>query len=1022
MKRLLPFLISAILTTLPARAQILTIIPENPGVDSTIVMVYDATQGNGELAGHTGDVYMHTGLITIESTHPGDWKYVVTNWCENTPETKMTSLGNDLYQAEFNIRSFYGVPEPEIVLQLAFVFRSEDCSLVGRDENNGDIFHPLAYDFSTATYESHTFSNDSLIVHCSDGAITITPYNANILNIFSAPHGVENLPSHSVVAEKEVVGFDFSAEGPLLKFSTDSLGLVIDTTDLSFRFVYQNDTILHFQKIYDFGERGLLISGLKEGERIYGTGSRAIEQDRRGRTLAINNQAHYGYSLGAENLNITLPVLNSSKHYTLFYDNHSLATLDIGAMDEDHLAYRFSGGQADVFVIAGSDHGELNRHYSFLTGHQPLPPLWALGYIQSKFGYETQAEAYDIVNQLIGADFPLDALVLDLYWFGNPGTMGNLDWDYSRFPDPENMMSDFASLGVKTILITEPYFTQGSSNFAYLDGQGYLAKNTSGESYVLNGFWAGNAGLLDLFHPEVPQWFNQFYTNLTNQGVAGWWTDLGEPEAHPSDMFHHGGLTASEVHNIYGLEWERLVFENWGNEFPERRLFNLTRSGFAGMQRYATFPWSGDIQRSFEGLQAQVPIMLSLGLNGIPYMHSDVGGFTGGGNNDELFVRWVQMGVFAPVFRIHGTGIETAPIAFGANARSIAKKYIKLRYELLPYNYTLAYEASSAGKPLARPMDFYEMNQANAQNLNDQYFWGDAFIVAPVMQQGQNQRNVYLPEGKWLNYHNLTEYTGPGNFNLSAPLDNIPVLVKAGSFIPTVRGLQSTDDYRADTLFIQYFPDAANKESQYTLFDDDKTSPGSLKDNAFCLIHFAGLYEEDEITIAISSNGQSYPTMPEQRQFIFEVKRLSPHPSWVSYDNEPVGEYQSLAVLQEHSLGYFFDEDKESLFVSVPYAHGNNTLKIGNSSVNVADPLEEEIAEYHVYPNPGSEFFNVTCNNLIEKPLTLSIIDLNGRIVKEAVIQTSGEMRIATGELKSGIYFIRILDHQKVTVLKWVKH
>mgnify|MGYP006281902845 FL=1 len=1021
MKKLILLIISLYLFSGLTPAQILTIAPENPTADSSIVLVYDATQGNGELAGYTGDVYMHTGVITIESAHPGDWKYVVSDWCENTPETKMVSLGNDLYQAQFHIRSFYGIPESEVALQLAFLFRSEDCTLVGRDENNGDIFYPLAYDISTTSYESHELTNDSLIVQCADGEIIVTPYNPNILNVFSGSQGVANMQSHSVVAEKEIVSTEFSEEDHLLKFSTDSLELVIDTTDLSFRFIYGNDTALTFLRIYDFGEPGVLVSELKEGERIYGTGSRAIDIDRRGRFLAVNNQAQYGYGLGAENLNITLPVLSSSENYMLFYDNHSLATLDIGAMNGDRLSCIFSNGQADLFVIAGNDHGELVRNHSFLTGRQPMPPLWTLGYIQSKFGYENQPAAYNIVNQLITADFPLDALVLDLYWFGDPGDMGNLDWDHSRFPDPVTMMSDFSEAGVKTVLITEPYFTLESDNYGYLDAQGYFGQDPSGETYVLDGFWAGSAALLDLFHPEVPLWFSQFYTDRTNEGVAGWWTDLGEPQDHPADMIHYGGMTASEIHNVYALEWERIIFENWQTHFPDERLFNLCRSGFTGMQRYSTFPWSGDVQRSYEGLQAQVPIMLSMGLSGIPWMHSDVGGFTGGGNDDELFVRWVQMGVFAPVFRIHGAGIETAPTAYGFNARNIARKYIKLRYELLPYNYTLAWEASSTGLPLARPMDFYDIGNAEAQNINDQYFWGDAFIVAPVMHQGQNQRSVYLPEGKWLDYHTLSDHTGPGNFIMPAPLEDIPVLVKAGSFVPTVRGLQTTDHYLADTLFIQYFPDAVHSASQYTLFDDDKTSPNSLANGQFCLITINGLYGDEEITIDLSCNGQAYPSMPGQRQFIFEIRRIAGTPGSVTWDAAGVIEHASLDELLDQPLGYFFDQDNNSLFVNVPYLHGDNTLKIQNVEVSDIDRNESNIAKYSVYPNPGNGFLFITGQKLHEGSIRVSISDLSGKTVKETDITFSGETRIITEDLKTGVYLIHIHDNENRTVLKWVK-
>jgi oligosaccharide 4-alpha-D-glucosyltransferase len=1020
MKTKLSFLLFFNIISFLSYAQLLNVTPTNPGVDSSIVLVFDASQGNGELAGYTGDVYMHTGVITIESSHPGDWKYVKTNWCENTTETKMTPLGNDLYQAEFHIRGFYGIPEDEIVLQLAFLFRSEDCSLVGRDTENQDIFYPLSFQISNSSYESHVLQNDSLIINCDEGNIVITAYNSNIINVFSAAAGELNQESYSVIGEKETVSFNFLEDDKYLKFRTDTLELVIDTTDLSFEFVYENDTILRFPKIYNFGDQGVLISELSEDERIYGTGSRAIDSDRRGRSLAVNNQAQYGYGAGAENLNITLPVLNSSKYYSLFFDNHSIANLDIGSVQDNLLQYSFTSGQADLFVIAGKDHGSLVNNFSYLTGYQPMPPIWSLGYIQSKYGYENESAAYSIVNEILNADFPMDALVLDLYWFGDPGTMGNLDWDNSRFPNPETMMTDFLDLGVKTILITEPYFTLASSNYSFADANSYFGENESGDTYVLYGFWTGDAALLDLFHPDVPEWFNQFYIDRTNEGVEGWWTDLGEPESHPWDMYHYGGIPSTEIHNVYALEWEKIVYENWQTHFPEKRLFNLSRSGFAGMQRYSTFPWSGDIQRSFDGLRVQVPIMLSMGLNGIPYMHSDVGGFTGGGNDDELFIRWVQMGVFAPIFRIHGTGIETSPTAYGTNAQDITRKYIKLRYELLPYTYTLAYEASTKGLPLARPMDFYEPENQALQNLNDQYFWGEHLLIAPVLNQGQTQRDVILPEGKWLNYFDLTEYSGPGTFTMSSPLEDIPVLLKAGSFIPTARNLSNTDNYSADTLYIQYFPDADQNESQYTFFDDDKQSPNSLDNNEYCLIHLNGLYTEEEIRIDLATNDQSYSEMPVSRQLIFEIFRINESPDTVSYDETGLTEYYSLNDLEDQSSGYFFHTDNDILYVSIPYMHDVNTLKIGADQLSKIEYNEDLLSDYSVYPNPGSDYLIVSGNK--SKKRNIQVYDAAGKLLKSLLIDQSKDIVIHTADFTKGIYYIHITDMKSTHVSKWIKN
>ncbi len=1000
-------------------SQILTVNPELPSVNDNITLIYDASLGNGELAGYNGSVYMHTGVITTHSTYSGDWKYVVTNWCENSEETKMVSLGNNRYQAQYNIRELYGIPDNETVLQMAFVFRSEDCNLVGRSDEGGDIFYNVQYDFSTK-YESYTLTTDNLIIHCNEGDITITPFTNTVFNIFSAQEDEPNAESYSVTGQKENVVTSFSEDNHNLYYNTDSTHLVINKDNLRFSFVFNNDTVVSFVKVFNFQWGGSIISGLTDNEKIYGTGSRAIEMDRRGRTLAVNNQAHYGYGYGTENLNITVPHIVSSNGYSVFYDNHSIATLDIGNMNSNQLAYNFTNGQADIYVITGSTHSCLNERLSYLTGHHPLPPLWSLGYIQSKYGYESEYEARNIVNEIIDADFPIDALVLDLYWFGNTNTMGNLNWDYTRFPTPVDMMSDFRDAGVKTILITEPYFTLNSTNYSFASNNGYMGKNTSGQTYVLYGFWAGDAALLDIFNPAAAQWVNQFYTARANEGASGWWTDLGEPESHPEDMIHYNGLTSSEVHNVYALQWEDQVYNNWRNNFPDKRLFNLSRSGFTGMQRYSTFPWSGDIQRSFGGLQAQIPIMLSMGLDGISTMHSDIGGFTGGDKNDELFVRWVQMGTFAPVFRIHGTGIETSPTSYGSNAINISRNFIKLRYELLPYNYTLSYYSTTQGLPLARPMDYYDMNNSQLQNINDQYYWGENFIVAPVLNQGQTQRDVILPEGKWINYFNLDEFTGPGTFSMDCPLSTIPVLVKAASFIPIVEDIKSTDNYTADALTIRFYPDKDIVKSEYTLFDDNRQSPFSIYNAQYSLINFSSLYIFDNLSIVISDDAYGYQGMPDTREFVFEIFRINHNPQNVKVNDNNISSYSTMAELLNNDFGYYYNSTSDILYTKVDYSNSTLNIDITGLDQDGINTNNDNVMAFSVYPNPGNDIVYINRKNKSTGLIEIEVFDMSGRVVS-AFKTTENNSAINTSQLPDGIYSIRINDGKSCSVGRWVK-
>ncbi|MDB5236303.1 MAG: hypothetical protein JWR44_3296, partial [Hymenobacter sp.] len=419
--------------------------------------------------------------------------------------------------------------------------------------------------------------------------------------------------------------------------------------------------------------------GLAPGERLYGTGSRALPVDRRGYRLELYNQAHYGSQNNEPNLNITLPTVLSSRGYMLFFDHHTAGYLDLGKTDKNVLEYGGEGlTSLSYFVITGRDQAEILNRYTALTGRQPLPPRWALGLIQSRFGYKTDTEMQNVAARMRRENFPLDALVLDLYWFGGTTRQGDLTWDRSKFPDPAGMMSSLKKQGVNTILISEPYVMRTSRNDSTVRTQGLVGTTAAGKPFTVASFWAGPASIIDVFKPEARSWLWGYYRTLHNQGAAGWWSDLGEPENHPEAMQHAAGPTRA-VHNAYGQAWASIFQENSTKEFPDERVFNLARSGWAGMQRNSVFPWSGDIQRSWSGLQAQVPVMLGMGQGGVGYMHSDAGGFCVGGIDPELYTRWLQMASLCPILRPHGEGVPPEPYYYPDPYKSSVRDAVQLR-------------------------------------------------------------------------------------------------------------------------------------------------------------------------------------------------------------------------------------------------------------------------------------------------------------------------------------------------------
>jgi oligosaccharide 4-alpha-D-glucosyltransferase len=268
-------------------------------------------------------------------------------------------------------------------------------------------------------------------------------------------------------------------------------------------------------------------------------------------------------------------------------------------------------------VIAGDSWADLVGAYTDLTGKQPLIPRWALGNFASRFGYHSAKEARSIVDQFAADQIPLDAIIFDLYWFGKDikGTLGNLEFDPDNFPEPEKMIRDFSDQGIKTILITEPFILTSSKTWNEAVQQKILATDKNGEPYTYD-FYFGHTGLIDIFDPVARTWFWNEYKKYIQMGVAGWWGDLGEPEVHPSDLLHKTG-SADQVHNIYGHNWAKLIADGYKKDFPGQRPFILMRSGYSGSQRFGMIPWSGDVNRTWGGLQSQPEIALQMGMQGI---------------------------------------------------------------------------------------------------------------------------------------------------------------------------------------------------------------------------------------------------------------------------------------------------------------------------------------------------------------------------------------------------------------------
>lgn len=669
------------------------------------------------------------------------------------------------------------------------------------------------------------------------------------------------------------------------------------------RFFVNNEVVLIMSEPVQKDGFNSFVLRLFNDEKIFGGGERAIPLNRRGYKFNLYNAPAYGYEYGEQNLNFSVPFFISSKGYGILFDNPSKGYADIGKTDPILFEAGFTSGQLNFYLIPGKTTDEIMRKYTALTGRQSIPPRWAFGNFMSRFGYTSEEQVKNIYSYMKYDSFPMDAVIFDLFWFGDSikGTMGNLDWvNKTKWPNPKKMIDDFKKDDIKTILITEPFILKSTPN--YQPSVSYHTTDSAGNPFVLTDFYFGQGGLIDIFRKDAQNWFWRKYQQQISQGVAGWWGDLGEPEKHPSSTYHNLKdlgfnrlFAADEVHNLYGHYWSKMLNEKYAQHYPSTRLFHLNRSGFAGSQRYNVFPWTGDVHRNWKGLQAQLPILLSMSLCGIPYIHSDAGGFAMGQKDPQLYTRWLQFATFTPIFRPHGTAlgdvdpnvltIESEPTFAPEPYKDIVRKFIQLRYALTPYNYSLAYEQQSSGKPLMRPM-FYHFNDTACYSATEQYMWGAQILIAPVTEENVIARKIYLPAGRWYNYMNNT-FTDGGKWILAeAGIEEIPVFIKPGAFIPTVSGLTNLEKYSTRSLNVLYIPSSTT--TSYTLFDDDGKTNRSFEKKRFELLQFSGSSTNNVITISLKSNGGKFPGRPSSRTIEFSIPGQSQKPTSVLLNSKPI--------------------------------------------------------------------------------------------------------------------------------------
>lgn len=709
---------------------------------------------------------------------------------------------------------------------------------------------------SNRIFKSFSEENQVSKIEVNDGTYFLKFYDDEIVETAFIPTGeTYNPTSHAVVLNKKNIDLSVTEKPDFINISSEDLTVKIQKNPFQISYYKDGELLISEKNGYQKNELETIDFNLTSDEVLYGAGSRAVGMNRRGKRYQLYNRAHYGYGDYSELLNFTMPIVLSSKQYLLHFDNAPIGYLDFDSKKDNTLAYETIFGRKVYQVVTGKNWEKLIENYTDLTGKQPMLPRWALGNFSSRFGYRSQKETVETIQKFRDEKIPVDAVIIDLYWFGKEiqGTLGNFEFDKETFPQPQKMVDDLRKNNVETILITEPFVLKTSKKWDEAIQKRILGKNDKGEAHTFD-FYFGTGGIIDIYDPKGYSWFKDIYTDLLKMNVTGIWGDLGEPEAHPSTVVHANG-TADEVHNIYGHDWARLVQDAFHSFNSKLRPFILMRAGYSGSQRYGIVPWTGDVGRSWGGLKSQPEISLQMGMQGIAFMGSDLGGFAGDHFDDELYVRWLQYGVFQPIYRPHaGDAVPSEPVFRNEKTKQLSKKAIELRYQMLPYNYQLIYENSDDGTPLMKPLFFEEPDNKELFAYADSYLWGNDFLVSPIVEAGKKEQKVYFPaKSNWYDFYTGEKYSG-GNFKtVKTHEEYIPTFVRGGAIIPLAKPMQSTKEYTGNDLILNYYYDSSVNKSKAKLYNDDGLLNNAEKAEQYEEMEFEAEFVKNRVIFEMES-------------------------------------------------------------------------------------------------------------------------------------------------------------------------
>ncbi|WP_246359187.1 glycoside hydrolase family 31 protein [Paenibacillus phytorum] len=712
--------------------------------------------------------------------------------------------------------------------------------------------------------------------------------------------------------------------------STDEITVQIRKDKFGIKFLDKQGNVINEDAEQGVGyENGkpYVFKKTDKNENFYGFGEQSGGLNKRGKSIGMWNTDAYSYNKNTKYLYTTIPFfigLKDQKAYGIFFDNTNRSYYEMASEKDDYYYFYANGGKLTYYFINGPKIGDVIDKYTELTGKINMPPQWSLGFHQSKWGYSPD-DLVNVAQTYRDKKIPLDTMHFDIDYMDGYRVF---TWD-EKF---KKALSTLKNNGFHAIAINDPAVKQDENYSVYQEGTkgNFWAKNPDGSTFI-GAVWPGPSAFPNFHKKDVRDWWGNSLSTLFNAGIDGIWNDMNEPAVFdgpyhtmPLDIKFEGDkgddLLHTEYHNLYGHDEADATYNGFLKNKPNTRPFVLTRDMYAGTQRYAAL-WTGDNVSNWEHLQMSIPMNSNIGLSGVPFVGNDIGGFAKQDEftTPELFARWIEVGAFLPFARDHydsssknGTAKGQEPWQFGKDVEDISRKYISMRYELMPYLYNQFKKSADNGQPVQQPLVYQFQNDMNTYNIEDQFMFGDSLMLAPVVTQGQTRRQVYLPAGeKWVDYWTGKEFDGNQTITVNADLGTLPIFVKKDTIIPRQEVEQYTGEKKLENLILDTYLD---KEASYSFYEDDAST----------LDYEKGEYNVTNFKVEKKGNHIEFEQDKKTQKFASDIKSytLKLHdaedPKKVQAGNNKYDKVGSAEELNKQQTGYYFDAAEKVLYVKIP--------------------------------------------------------------------------------------------------------